>query len=144
MTCYYCESKFTDEFVSITTDDDDGEQILYFCDESCCFCWQRADQRPVLECELKDFTQLYKEAKNASPILKRLIKISILYTSSLLQRKPRNELLKLRDLYKKCLCDIIEFEFEQKNDRDVYYFGDKFKTVSDYDHDINVWCAPRS
>lgn len=144
MACYHCGSDLIDEVFTATICNRDGKKIMYFCDESCCLCWNRAVQRPLLENELKDFTQLYEEEKNAPPILKKVIKISILFTSSLLQRKPRNELLKLHDLYKKCLCDIIEYEMEQKNDCDVYHFGDIFKTVSKYDHNINVWCAPRS
>ena len=147
--CHHCDSNLliSDEVVSITEEEDGKETRKYFCDESCCFCWQRDDQRPELERNLKFYTEMYEDLKEITPsiqwsILKKLFKVAQLYTSSLLQRKPRDQLIKLRDLYKQSLCDMIEYEMEEKNDHNVFWFGNKFKAVNDYDHDINVWCKP--
>lgn len=144
--CHHCDANLLtlDEITTITEVEDGKETKKNFCDESCCFCWQRNDQRPYLERNLKFYTEMYEESKNTLPILKKLMKVAQLYTMSLLQRKPRDQLLKLRDLYKKSLCDMVEYEMEQKNDHNVYWFGDKFKSVSHYDHDINVWCDPHT
>ena len=64
----------------------------------------------------------------------------LMYLQSLIQRKPRAELVKLDELVKKSLMELIEYGHVTKDDQLVFSAGEDFKF--DNTNEINAWCAP--
>jgi hypothetical protein len=76
--------------------------------------------------------------------IKRHLKILQLFSKSILDRKPRTELLKLRELLKRTHCDMCEISHEMQDDKGVYIWGEMFKNMQAYDAVIDSWCAPHT
>jgi predicted SnoaL-like aldol condensation-catalyzing enzyme len=87
---------------------------------------------------MKSLQQFLK--KPVPVLVRRYIGSEILYFRACIARKPRAEIERIRQEYKKCLVDVVEYAHQQKNDKVAFEFGDLFR--EDDDELIDAWSAP--
>lgn len=136
MRCHYCDLAFKGSWLRSSFN---TKKTFDFCDVSCERAWIREDSRAGIEFNYKTFSTITFET-DASAAEKKLARIDAMLNLSLLQRKPRWELIKLEHLYKKCICDVIDEFLEAKKDKEVFVLGENFKV--NYTTYINAWAAP--
>ena len=78
--------------------------------------------------------------KHIPVVLRRFIGCQILYYRACIARKPRAEIERIRQEYKKCLVNLVEYGHQTKQDKIAFGFGDLFR--EDDDELINAWSAP--
>lgn len=135
MRCHYCDL----ECGSWVTTSFSTGKTFNFCDDSCIHAWVREESRARIACAYKACSTI-KFDSDVSTALKKLVRIDGMLNLSLLQRKPRWELIKLEHLYKKCLCDVIDEFMESKDDNQAFALGETFK--ADFTTYIDAWAAP--
>ncbi len=115
----------------------DGTEKV-FCDHSCMYQECRERTRPFME---RDMKSLQKFLKKPIPlIVRRYIGSEILYFRACIARKPRAEIQRIRQEYKQCLVDLVEWGHQNKKDEVAFGFGDLFR--EDDDELIDAWSAP--
>jgi len=89
----------------------------------------------------RDMKSLQRFLKKPIPVLvHRFIGCEILYYRACLARKPRAEIERIRQEYKKSLVNLVEWGHQTKQDKVAFGFGDLFR--EDDDELINAWSAP--
>jgi hypothetical protein len=89
----------------------------------------------------RDMKGLQRYLKKPIPVLvHRFIVCEILYYRACLARKPRAEIERIRQEYKKSLVNLVEWGHQNKQDKIAFGFGDLFR--EDDDELINAWSAP--
>ena len=146
MNCCFCGSCFGKSYLQVQRTNETGkvEAIQYFCDESCYNAYVRDDSRSFLEKSIQRLNKIYTDKKRNKAELK-IIKIDLLFITSLLQRKPRHELIRLNDIRKQVLTELIEIEHEkqeQASNEMMFLFGEAFK--NDWSDEIDAWCSKSS
>ena len=115
----------------------DGTEKV-FCDYSCMYQECRERTKPFMERDMKGL-QVYLK-KHIPVVLRRFIGCQILYYRACIARKPRAEIERIRQEYKKCLVNLVEYGHQTKQDKIAFGFGDLFR--EDDDELINAWSAP--
>jgi len=115
----------------------DGTEKV-FCDHSCMYQSDRERTRPFMERDIKKHQTWLK--KPIPVFARRFIGCEILYFRACIARKPRAEIERIRQEYKKSLVDLVEFAHENKQDGVAFMAGDLFR--EDDDELIDAWSAP--
>lgn len=145
LTCGNCGMDLPSKFITlIRTVNDVKQKPLNCCDKSCAYQYQRELEIPKLKKQLEIFTEHYNDSDNVGLVIKKYIKSVQLFISSILARKPRNQLVKLQELMKRCICDMCEWSLEHKYDDCLHWFSERFTTMSDLDMVIEIFCAPNT
>ena len=113
-----------------------GDKIKPFCDVACRRQYERDKFRPILERDLQQFQLLFQHCP-------RYAFSKTLFYKSLLARKPRAEIERLLQLYKKICGELCEEAMEKEIGNLAFHYGEKFKGAnSDYDVLIECFSAP--
>ena len=137
----------------------DSKKHFHFCDNACYFQFSRDRSKDLIteNCvvslsQIKKLKQLSAEFKKTKPNITenhkqwvecylRLEFSKYMFFKSLLERKPRAELMKLQIVMKKALCESCEISSILKRDKESFECGEEFKYK--WDNFIEAWCAPQ-
>ena len=135
MQCYHCGLKLNGLHATATR----NNKKERFCDDACVHAQVRESSKNTLQ----EYVVFHKQAiadADDYPLSKKFHFVNSLFFTSLLERKPLSQILKLQQLMKKSITDIIEAGMEDGDDESVFMFGEMFKVNNDAL--IYSWCAP--
>jgi len=139
--CVNCGTPLTSNYFNIFLND----VKIRCCDEACFRQHGRDTTRESLQKRITEADVVLEgmKAKMDSPVktvFVRYSKIKKMLFQSMLQRKPRAELMRLVELRKKIITEWCELAHELKMDGILFQLGEQFKENAEYE--IDCWCAP--
>jgi hypothetical protein len=115
--------------------------ITHYCDISCANAHLRETTRDVIIDSLQHLKHHYEtEIDSRDHLARKFCVIKKLFLESLLERKPRAELIKLVELRKRVICEVTEIAHEWKDDGLTFKLGEMFKKKDEWL--IDAWCRP--